>query len=547
MTMEKRIFLTLAVIIFFFMHWAGWNETSRFSLTRAIVEEGRMETTSFAQETGDHISIGEHYFLDKAPGVSFLAIPIHAFSVLVFSTERPSENENILMMGGREREFVVPTHLSQAERFSMVVSTFLLSGLLTIATAYLLFLISKEFIKDKRIQYLVPIGYTLGTLAFSQALILQGHATSTFFAFAAFFVGYYTIKKRYFSSLQGGILAGILAGIAFLADYLALFAVIGIGLWLIFSRNPKVFLLYGVAFIAIAALLLVYNMIIFGNQFFLSYAVIYVERTGQLEDVNIKSFTNNLISAYFNPSFHNFRIATIFRMLFMPERGIFFYSPLLFLSIPGIYFLAKQRPALCIMILIIFFSLLWFFSIPYLPWWGGSSFGLRYLTLITPFLMIPIISAISKWHISIIIFLTVVSVFINVLGLQSPAGLNQELAGMDTEEYHVTMTSLTVIKNPLVDYYWPRFREYGINIPLVNSALVGKPFDIRSNVPLDGREFRVASTLLGSLFIRRSIMPLLIIALALSFIWFSCLRNTFWKYPLLASIIILFFLSFHFK
>jgi len=542
MTTEKRIFLTLAVLFFLLMHWSGWNETSRFTLTRAIVEEGRMETTSFAQETGDRIRIGDHFYLDKAPGISMLALPIHALSVLVFSTERPPENKDILTRETKSGPVVLPTHLSPAERFSMVIITFLLSGLLTVATAYLLFLLSKEFITDKRIQYLVSIGYALGTLAFSQALILQGHATTTFFAFAAFFVGYYTIKKGYFSALQGGILAGILAGVAFLVDYLALFAVAGIGLWFLFSRSQKTFLWYGVAFVAVAALLLVYNIVTFGTPFFLSYAAYLEVEPGESAT---EIFLEGMAQRYFDPTFLKFYVATIIRLLFMPERGVFFYFPFLFLAIPGIYFLARKGPALAAMILIIFFSLLWFVAMPYLPWWwGGSSFGPRYLTLAMPFLMIPVMFAMRKWHIAVSVFLITVSVLVNVLGLQPPSGLEQELALMDSEEYYTAITSLTVIKNPLADYYWPRFREYGISMPIIQSGLAGRPFDIRSNVPFKGGDFFLSTTPLGFLYISRFIVPFFIIILVLTFIWFGYLKNNFWKYSLIIFVIILAFFLF---
>jgi len=579
MATEKRIFLTLAVLFFLLMHWSGWNETSHFVLTRAIVEEGRIKTTSFAQETGDRIRIGNDYYSDKNPGLSFLAVPIHFFSVLVFSTERPPENKNILIDGyyflqffpaeylSENKDimlvderygvvpivmpfFVIPTHLSPAECFSMIVSTFFLSGLLTVATAYLLFLLSKEFVTDKRIQYLVPIGYALGTLAFSQALVFQRHAAATFFCFAAFFVGYYTIKKGYFSVRRGGFLAGILMGIAFLLDPFAIFVVMGIGFWLLLSHSPKTFFWYGVAFVAVVALLLAYNFVAFGNSFSISYSGYsgaYIAYSHN-QEVETGFSLKELIFRQFYPPFFKLHIMTIIRLLVMPERGILFYFPFLFLVIPGIFFLARQRPALTAMVLIIFFSFLWVISTPYGPWWGNASFGPRHLTFTMPFLMIPIMFAMKRWHISISLFLITVSIFINVLGLQLPSfDLDKKFARMDIEEYNAVMTSLTIIENPLVDYYWLKFREHGINMPLINSALVGRPFDIRSNMPLDEQKPLITSTPFGSLFISRSMLPFLVITLVLSFIWFGCLKKTLWRCPLIVTLIILVIFSFHLK
>ena len=579
MAIEKRIFLTLTILFFLLMHWSGWNETSHFVLTRAIVEEGRIETTSFAQETGDRVRVGNNYYLDKAPGLSFLAVPIHFFSVLMFSTERPPGNENIFIDGyyflqsfppeylSKNKDimfyderygivpivmpfWILPTHLSLAERFSMIFSTFFLSGLLTVATAYLLFLFSKEFITDKRIQYLVPIGYALGTLAFSQALIFQRHAATTFFCFAAFFAGYYTIKKGYFSVWQGGILAGILGGIAFLLDNYTLFIIVGIGFWFLLSRNPKALLWYGIAFIAIAALILIYNFVAFGSQFSLGYSNYSMVSISYAHNQEIKSGPPSLeefIFRCFHPSFFKFHIATIIRLSVGPERGIFFYFPFLFLAIPGILFLARQRLALALMILIIFFSFLWFIGNPYLSWWGNASFGPRHLTFTMPFLMIPIMFTMKRWPISISIFLLIISIFINILGLQLASfGFEQKLAHMNTEEYNTVLTSFTIIENPLVDYYWPKFKEYGPSAPLIQSFFTDKPLDIRSYITFNKREFSIISTPFFSLFISRSITPLFIVVLIVSLIWFSYLKNNFWRYSLIVLIIFLAIFSFRF-
>ena len=542
MTTDKRVFLTLAILFFLFMHWVGWYETSLFALTRAIVEEGKTEITSFARETGDWMRIGDSYYIPQAPGTSLLMVPIHVFSVLVFSTERPAENKNILIGGESGRDFVLPTHLSPAERFSMVMATFLLSGLLTVATAYLLFIFSKEFIADRKIQYLIPIGYALGTLAFSQAIVLQGHAVATFFAFASFFIGYYTVKKDYLLPLQGGVLAGIMAGLAFLINYPALFVAAGIGLWFLMSRSMKTFLWYSVAFIAVVILLLIYNTIVFGTPFFISYATFLPEaEAGEIKKAG-ELFLEWMVDAYFTLDFLKFRIANIFRLLFMPERGIFLYSPFLFLAVPGISFLFIRRSALVVMVLVIFFLFLWFMTL--ITWWGGSSFGPRHLTLVMPFLMIPIMVAMKRIHVAIVIFLIAASMLINILGLQPPAGLYQEIASMDAEEYYKAMTSLTVISNPLADYYWPKFKKNGINMPIISSTLIGKPLDIRSYIYFNEQDFFLFTTPLGNLFASRLIMPFFIIVFTLSFVWFGCLKNNFWKYLLIITIVVLAIFSF---
>lgn len=54
------------------------NARARWALTRAIVEDGELSIDRFAHETGDRARRGDHYYCDKAPGVSVLAVPFHA-------------------------------------------------------------------------------------------------------------------------------------------------------------------------------------------------------------------------------------------------------------------------------------------------------------------------------------------------------------------------------------------------------------------------------------------------------------------------------------
>jgi hypothetical protein len=45
-----KIFLTALLIFSFFMFWTGYSEDSHFFLTRTILEEGRFEIDTFANQ-----------------------------------------------------------------------------------------------------------------------------------------------------------------------------------------------------------------------------------------------------------------------------------------------------------------------------------------------------------------------------------------------------------------------------------------------------------------------------------------------------------------
>jgi len=71
------IFLWLFCSYAFFFQGGGWNPNSRLDLTRAVAEEGRIQIDAYRQNTDDWAKRGEHYYANKAPGLSILAVPAY--------------------------------------------------------------------------------------------------------------------------------------------------------------------------------------------------------------------------------------------------------------------------------------------------------------------------------------------------------------------------------------------------------------------------------------------------------------------------------------
>src|SRR5687768_17164455 len=82
--------LALWLTTSFFVGAPAWNENSRFALTRAIVEDGSVAIDRFHETTGDKAYRDGHYYCDKAPGTSWLAVPAYA---LVYAVRRPTGGE----------------------------------------------------------------------------------------------------------------------------------------------------------------------------------------------------------------------------------------------------------------------------------------------------------------------------------------------------------------------------------------------------------------------------------------------------------------------
>src|SRR5689334_24289818 len=72
------VFALVLVAYAWFYQAGGWNQNSRFDLTRAIVERHTIAIDAYADDTGDKAERGGHWYTDKAPGLSLLAVPAYA-------------------------------------------------------------------------------------------------------------------------------------------------------------------------------------------------------------------------------------------------------------------------------------------------------------------------------------------------------------------------------------------------------------------------------------------------------------------------------------
>jgi hypothetical protein len=74
-----RIFLVCLVAYAWVVHgWHSWNADSHLALTYAIVDRHTLDIDSYAADLGDRAMVGEHYYTDKLPAQSFLAVPAYA-------------------------------------------------------------------------------------------------------------------------------------------------------------------------------------------------------------------------------------------------------------------------------------------------------------------------------------------------------------------------------------------------------------------------------------------------------------------------------------
>jgi len=453
---EIKIFLTFFIIYSFFIYWTGWNEQSHFALTRAIVDEGRLEIDSYANQTSDRSYFNGHYYSDKDPVLSFLAVPTYATWKFIYYNFFPPDfkeryigtNKYLITEVGKNRvpiyDYINPGFFILT---SMILVTIFTSSLFSALTVLLIYKISRYFTKNEKHRLILIFTAGLGTLIFPYALVFMEHAIVTFFSFLTFYL-LFKAKQEKIKDNKIFIIAGLSAALASCSSITTFITAPIAFAYLIYYRRDK--FLYFVAALLFSALFfrIIYNIVISENPFIIPR--LYLDLTIWFE---IKGYSIEIPNPFIT-----------LRLLFYPERGIFFYYPILLLSFIGLYHMYKKFKIESILIISTFFSFL-IANSTFWSWWGATCFGPRYLTMTMPFLIIPLLYVfkIKNKKFRFLVFLLIFySISINFIGLQIPRDEFMELGQFHiSKEKEMKLDSFQILTNPIYDYYIPLFLVNG--------------------------------------------------------------------------------------
>ena len=87
---DHRLFVLVFVTFAYFHQGSDPNQTTRFLLTRAIVERGAADITPWHTRTIDKSEKDGRFYCDKAPGASWLAVPPYAVVHWIAGSKKPS-------------------------------------------------------------------------------------------------------------------------------------------------------------------------------------------------------------------------------------------------------------------------------------------------------------------------------------------------------------------------------------------------------------------------------------------------------------------------
>jgi hypothetical protein len=504
---ELKIFFTFFIIYSFFIHWVGWNENSRLALIRAIVDEGRFEIDSYANQTTDRAFFNEHYYSDKDPGLSLVAMPIYAIWKFIYNSfllrlgmNEGSKEYTSTLVGVSNVPIVEYVNPGFFILTSMVVIIIFTSSLFSSLTVLLIYKLTGYFMKKEVDRLLLITIFGLGSLAFPYATVFVEQMPAAFFSFLTFYL-LFKMKKEKIKDDKIPLLAGISSGFVMSISVISAIITLGNLVYLLTIDRSKIKLFIIPELLGMLPFF-IYNYTIFGTPFTLSRYYLDPKIWPKLPGINGLQLPNPFV---------------VLRVTFYPEKGLFFYYPILLLSIANLFYFYKRLKIESILCIFIFLAFLIVNSCWWV-WWGGAYFGPRHLSLAIPFLVLPLLTFFEKIRGKKLLryftyFLIGISIFHNFISFE-PIKEPISLVTLNlTPFYKDKMNSLLILENPIYKYHFPSFIKHGPRSRVFECLINLKIPDIR-DIPLSlGRFF----PFVGGYY--NPYLFLLLLSIIIIFIW----------------------------
>jgi len=412
---ERWVQAILALLLFvsyayFLPRRVDWNQNGRMDLIFAIVDQGTLAIDDYRGNTGDYAHFGDHYYSDKAPGTSFLGVPVYwAFRTVARLPVIGSLLERIAAGAApgpespQEEAGLFPWRGYFA--LSLYVTTLGAIAFPSVLLGLLVYRMARQLGAGMTDAILLTAVYGLGTGAFPYGGALYGHMLTAFCLFVAFYLLHG--MQRSGETPWRLVAAGFLLGWAVITEFPMVLPAGVIGLYAICRLKDRRGLLWMAAGgVVPVAILAVYDMAIYGTPLPVGY---------NYSELWVEEHSTGFMSLTF-PT-----LERLWGVTLSPYRGLFFLSPALLFAVPGLVEMWRKRDwrAESLMIMGII-ALLFLFNASSVMWWGGYAVGPRYISPLIPFLMLPIASWLAKsdrrrWPFVVVGAVSILSVWIQTI------------------------------------------------------------------------------------------------------------------------------------
>ena len=349
----------------YFFQGGGWNQNSRFNLVRSIVEQHTILVDDYVHNTGDIAVRDGHFYCDKAPGVSILAVPVYAAVHPFAGGQRPRGR---LVNAGAYLATVWAVSLPSALAVVMLYRLALTIGASPASGAA------------------IVLAYAFGTLALPYSTLFYGHQLAAAVLIIAFGLLAQARHDAIPFSPRRLFAAGLLLGAGVTIEYPGALGLCAVGLYAVAVVRPWPRLLWLAAGAAVPGLALAaYHTAAWGSPLLLPY--------------NFSNDPPRHRGAFMGITLPSADLAG--KILFSPTRGLFRHAPWLMLWLPGVILLARRprfraEAAACALVPLLY---LWFnSSLTTTPtdWRAGWGIGPRHLIAALPFLALGVAALLAS-------------------------------------------------------------------------------------------------------------------------------------------------------
>jgi hypothetical protein len=391
----------------YFVPAATWNPVSRFDLTRAIVEQHTFMIDEYVDDTGDRSFANGHWYTDKAPVPSLAAVPPYA---LFASWQR--------FRGERLEYSVVSTPRMPAMRVSvngsfaraLYVCSVVTAGAGTAIIGVLLFLFLVRRFSPKAALFGTVVTI-LGTPLFPYATSFYGHAVAGAFLVAALYL--LLAEPQVAPGSSRVRLAGLCLVLAAGSEYIVVLpAAVVAGAFLATSdgRARRVVDLGAGAALPLLVIA-AYHTACFGAPWRTGYSFL-------VRPEFVRGHASGFLGLHLPTS------GGLYGILFGPERGLFFLSPVTALAFGFGAARALRRTDRAATTVMAAFVVLMLANGGYYMWWGGAAAGPRHLVPVIGFLAFGLAAAWESRAAPLAVVLAAVSIanalVLTGVGLEAP-------------------------------------------------------------------------------------------------------------------------------
>ena len=380
-----KVALGLFALVWLSIVWFGsWefnpNNATRLFAAVSLVEQHKATIDEFKTLTIDKAEFGSHVYLDKAPGMTVMAMPAVAIADLVTGETSASHPHRINNDG-----------FSGFMRLRLRLAVAMSAAVLTALAAVLLLDLATGVTGSPEAGLATALGYALATPVWGWSTTLFGHApVGALLLIATWAIWRGTSGERELSRWRYPLIAGGALGWALVIEYPAAISATPIVLWVIWRTRqlawPLRARLFGLAVAAgIAALLplICYNEIAFGTLFKVGYSGV----------VGFDGMNQGVFGLTYP------KLMVLWEITFGTARGLFWLAPILFLAPFGVVRLIRTPETRDLGILVAAITLVvLLYNASYVYWDGGSSTGPRHAIPMVGFLALGIAPLWRRWR-----------------------------------------------------------------------------------------------------------------------------------------------------